>query len=120
MSTTITYDGGQTLRPNVVNITSVTAASRARVVSHDVLDGPPVHTLRPAAPARGELELLFYSETAARDCFEAHRLAAVFTMESTDRALLNVKYIVTDDIDVTLDRDTASHWKVTVRYEAVL
>lgn len=118
--TTITYDGGPIITPDLVDISSVTARSASRVVSHDILDGSPVHTLRPASPARGTLALVFVTETAARDCFEAHRVAAVFTMTSPDRALLNLRYVVTDDIDIALDEDTAAHWVITVRYEAVI
>ena len=119
--TTVTYPGGPILTPTAVEVSSGAASSRSRVVSHEILDGPPVHTLRPAGPIRGTLALIFTDETDANDAFEVHRIPAVFTLATADRAFLNMTYVVTEGyVQIELDDETAAFWTVTVPFEEVI
>lgn len=120
MATTITYQGGNTITPSLVTIDTFDMATEPRTVVHDILDGPPVHTLRPAAPLTGTLQLLFRTEQAATDCMRSHRVPALFTVASTDRPVLNFDYVVTGGaITLTIDAETASHWIVGVPFQGV-
>lgn len=118
--TTITYDGGPAIHPMLALIESYGVTSEARTVSHSILDGPPVHTLRPAGPDAGTLTLLFIDETPARDCYSAHKLAAVFAIADTTRALLNFRYVVAGELRMQLDSATRERWLVTIPFQAVI
>lgn len=117
MSTTITYDGGPTMTPDATELQSGTARSESRNVIHEILDGPPVYTLRAAGPRAGDLILRFRSEVAARDCFEAHRLATVFTLTSTTSRLPSFRYIVRDSPEI--EPAETGLWRVRVPYQGV-
>lgn len=121
MTTSISYDGGATIRPTLALIETAALTSAPRTVVHDILDGPPVHTLRPASPTRGTLALGFVDETAATDCLRAHQLAAVFTITSDENALVNFQYVVTGaDLRIELDEESRAGWIVRVSYQAVV
>jgi hypothetical protein len=118
---TVTYPGGMTITPTLALIDTASMSSTPRTVVHDILDGPPVHTLRPAAPLSGTLQLAFYTEQAATDAMLAHRTASLFTVTSTDNALLNFNYVVTGgDIRIALDPQTASGWVLSVPFQEVV
>lgn len=116
----ITYDGGPTLRPTVALRRTASLRSAPRTVGHDILDGPEVYTLRPAAALKGVLVLGFTDETAARDCMEAHRLPAVFTVATDESDLIGFRYIVIDgDLSCDIDEETAAGWVVSVPFQEV-
>lgn len=117
--TTITYAGGPVITPTLALIDTASVVSEARTVVHDILDGEPVHTLRPASPLRGRLVLGFLSEQEALDCLQAHRLASVFTIAS-DVTLVNFRYIVTGgELALAPDEDTQAGWVLEVPYQEV-
>lgn len=117
MTTTITYQGGNTISPHLALIGSHERESESRNVQHEILGGPPVYTLRTANPPRGTLMLLFKGEQEALDAYVAHELPAPFTITDTDRAALNFQYIVNGSLRMRLDRDTAALWVVEVQYQ---
>jgi hypothetical protein len=120
--TTITYAGGTAIVPDIAAVQSASLRSRSRVKSHEILDGPPVHTLRPASPSTGELRLVFDAAIAAADCYTAHQLPAVFTLTDPDVSVLNFRYVLQDggEARLELDPDTQSTWVVVVPYQAVI
>src|SRR5690606_27354080 len=113
MTTTITT-GTDRIRPLLAELASYGAAASSRNVVHDILDGPPVVTLRDATPDTGELSLVFASEQDGLDALEVHKLAAVFTITDTDRAALNFRYVLDGTATLELDRDTVNHWRVRI------
>lgn len=115
MTTTITT-GTDTLRPLLAELDSYAANAQSRNVVHEILDGPPVVTLRDASPDTGELVLIFTTEQAALDALEVHKMAAVFTIADTDRAALNFRYIFDGNATVALDPSTVNHWRVRISY----
>jgi hypothetical protein len=119
MTTTITYPGGPAMVPTMPLAASGMLRARTRNVTHTILDGDPVHTLRRAEPATGTLRLLFDSETAALDCFTAHMLPAVFTVVDDDSALLNFDYIATDSPEIQIDEESLELWTVTVPVQVI-
>ena len=120
--TTITSTGGSKIDPILAVGASAKFASRARTVLHDILDGPPVYTLRAALPASGTLQLVFTSAAAAEACERAHRLASLFTITSAEISRLNFDYVVTPggEVVLELDTDTASVWLVHVPFQQVI
>jgi hypothetical protein len=119
MTSTITYSGGPVMAPRLTLIQSGRQKSTAGTVSHDILDGPAVHTLRPASAVTGELHHLFETYTAAKDCFEAHRLAAVFTVADPEVDLINFAYVVQGEPEIGIDEETQELWVVVVPYQVV-
>ena len=120
MSTTITYAGGPTMSPRLTLVESGQQTAAARTVSHDILDGPPVHTLRPAAPSTGTLHHLFDTYIEAKDCYEAHRLATVYTIADPDVDLINFQYVVQGELDIHIDEETQDAWVVLVPYQELI
>lgn len=116
MTTTITYDGGPAITPRLALIGSHERERQSRTVTHEILGGPPVFTLRPASTSTGTLMLLFTNEQDAADAYDAHELAAVFTITDTTRGALNFTYVVDGAIRSRLDPDTADTWRVEVQY----
>lgn len=116
----ITYDGGPVMRPTVALRRTAALRSAPRNTSHDILDGPPVYTLRPAGPLSGVLELGFTSEVDALDCLQAHRIAAVFTVTTDESALIGFRYVVVDgDLAVAIDDETGAGWLVSIPFQEV-
>lgn len=119
--TVISYAGGADIAPDQTDIATAAFISEPRTVVHDILDGPPVYTLRPADPRTGILRLGFTTEQAALDCFESHRIPSVFTVSSTESIALNFAYIVAGGrVSFELDRETGRLWTVEVPYQEVL
>lgn len=118
MSTTITYPGGTTIRPDFAVTGSADAEIISRTITHEILDGPPVHTMRPARPQSGTLELLFKSSDRAHQAKDRLTAAAVYTIVSTDNSDLPSR-IVVRSVRVTQHEDATRIWTVYVDYEAV-
>ena len=117
----ITYDGGATMTPATALIDTASTSAEARTVLHDILDGPPVYTLRPASPVRGKLELGFLDEIDASDCRDAHMLASVFAIRSAEHRSLNFSYVVADgDVELAAEDETRAGWIVTIPYQEVV
>lgn len=116
---TITYSGGTPIVPDVAVAGSVDAEVVGRSITHDILDGPPVHTLRPTLPQTGTLELLFTSSSRAHAAKDRLGAAAIYTLTSTESANLPSRFIVRS-VAVKQGRTVARLWTVFVDYEAVV
>lgn len=119
MSTTITYPGGTPIVPTLAVLGSANVEVESRTITHEILDGPPVHTLRRTRPQTGELELLFVSSSAAHAAKDQLIAADVYTVTSTDDAALNLRIIIRSVV-VEQSTEIATMWSVRVAYEAVL
>lgn len=117
MTTTITYPGGTPIVPDFAALGSLNAEVVSRTITHEILDGPPVHTLQPAKPQTGTLLLEFSTATRAHAAKDRLTAAAVYTVISDDSPHFPGRIIVRR-VTVT-QRDTASDWVVTVDYEEV-
>lgn len=117
MATTFT-DGTTILYPTVVD--GWDASRRARNIIHDVLGrADPDVTLRPAGLRSGKLRLVFADEADAMQASNMHAQAATFQLVSTDRDHINMTYVATDEVRLTLDDATRDAWVVEVGYQEV-
>lgn len=119
MTTTISYPGGVTITPHLVLLGSGDVEVESRTITHDILDGAPVHTLRSARPQTGTLRLLFTSSASASAAQGALTAADVYTVASTDDPALNFRMVVRTVIREQSE-DAAAVWTVSIEYEAVL
>lgn len=120
MPATITYAGGVPVVPELALVATFATEQQSRHIVHEILDGPPVFTLRPAGPRTGTLSLLFTTEGAADDARDVHTLPAVFSYADTDRPSANMEYIVTGLLGVKLDPETAARWVLAVPFTEVI
>ncbi|CAH0262797.1 hypothetical protein SRABI98_03551 [Microbacterium sp. Bi98] len=118
MSTTLSYAGGTPIQPDFTVVGSGDAEIVSRTITHEILDGPPVHTMRPARPQTGTLELLFATSARAHQAKDRLTAAAVYTIVSTDSDDLPSRIIVRG-LRVSQHEDAAKIWTVYVDYEAV-
>lgn len=119
MSTTLTYAGGTPIEADFAVAGSADAQVNSRTIAHEILDGPPVYTVRPAGPQSGTLELLFASSARAHNAKDRLTAAAVYTIISTDSDRLPARIIVRT-VRVSQHEDAAKLWTVYVDYEAVV
>lgn len=119
MSTTLTYAGGTPIEADFAVAGSGNAEVISRTISHEILDGPPVHTMRPARPQSGTLELLFTTSERAHLAKDRLTAAAVYTIVSTDSLNLPSR-IVVRTVRVSQHEDATKVWTVYVDYEAVI
>ncbi|KQR43435.1 hypothetical protein ASF87_16730 [Microbacterium sp. Leaf161] len=119
MITSITYPGGTPIVPDITVVGSVDAEVVSRSITHEILDGPPVHTLRPSKPQTGTLRLLFTTSAKAHAAKDQLTAAAVYTISSTAGTNLPSRFVVRS-VTVTQSRAVANVWTVSVDYEAVV
>lgn len=118
MTTTITYSGGITVTPDLALHGSADVEISSRTITHEILDGDPVHTLRPASPQTGTITLMFSTSARAHAAKEALTAPDVYTVASDDDASLNLRIIVRS-VRVAQHADDRHRWTVSVDYEAV-
>lgn len=118
MTTTITYSDGSTIRPMLVLLGSADVEVTSRSLTHEILDGPPVYTLRPTRPQTGTIKLLFGSSAAAHAARGALTAADVYTVSSDDDAALNLRFLVRT-VRAEQHDEATSIWTITIDYEAV-
>lgn len=116
--TVITYPGGHPVTPDFVVVGSADAEIQSRSITHEILDGAPVHTLRPARPQTGTLTCLFSTSARAHGAKDALTAADVYTVTSTEDPALNRRMLVRS-VRVEQDAETAGVWVVRIDYEAV-
>lgn len=116
MTTTVEY-GAVTLTPQVVDGWQQSRPSRVR--EHELIGGGSEFTRTRPGPRRGTLTLVFASEEDAAAADLLHTTAPYVDLASDDRDLVNMRYIVTGDINVDLDPETRDVWVVTVGYTEV-
>ena len=104
MTTTIT-DGTTTVTP--ILITGWDTARAARNVLHEIIERPAMDvTYRPAGLRYGTLEALLPTLEDALTLEALLALARQFTLEDTDHPSLNMAFVASGDITVTLDDET--------------
>ena len=120
MTTTITYPGGITIRPDILVVGSGDAEVDGRSITHDILDGAPVHTLRTARPQTGRLTCTFSSSALAHEAKDALTAAEVYTVTSDDEEAVNGLRMLVRSVRVTQDTETGVVWFVRIDYGAVV
>lgn len=120
MSTTISYAGGITIRPVFAVSGTGDVEITSRTITHDILDGAPVHTLRPARPRQGTLKLLFDSSTASHTAANALSAPAVYIVESDDDPTINMLRMIVRRISTEQQADADGLWLLSVDYESVV
>jgi len=92
----------------------------ARTVLHDVIGtAVPVPTLRAAGTRSGTLSLLYSDEALAVAAAQLHRKAARFQLTDTDRPSVNMLYVCSGTISLSLDPETLTIWILDVEYSEV-
>lgn len=76
-------------------------------------------TLRPAGLRTGELQLFFPDETEAAAAEDALAAAGVCELTTSDRASVNMTFVVEGRLARALDPETRDHWTVTVGFQEV-
>lgn len=114
MTTSIT-DGSTTIYPI---IDGYTAARPNRNVVHPILGSTaPAVSLRQAGLRTGTLRLVFSSDSTA---FQAHALLSSgveLTLASTERASINMSFVLAGAATIDLDSKTSVAWVVTFDYQ---
>lgn len=117
MTTTLTYPGGTPIEPDFAALGSLNSEVVSRTITHEILDGPPVHTLQPAKPQTGTLHLEFSNAGRAHSAKDRLTAAAVYRITSTDSPHFPARIIVRRV--AIAQRDNAKAWVVSVDYEEV-
>lgn len=115
--TTIT-DGMTVLEPLLV-LGYDTARESRNVIHKIIASATPVVTLRPAAPRKGTLALLFPNEAAADLAMRVHSRAAVFDLDEPDLPRSNMRYVLDGNVARSLDPESQLVWIVTVDYQEI-
>lgn len=113
MSTSVSYGAGA-FTPDQVD--GWREETESRRIVHAVIGGGVEVTHAPSAPRTFELRLIFASEADAAGCAQLHRDAPYIDLASTDRALVNGRYVLDEGARCTveLDGETRDVWVVTV------
>lgn len=119
MTTTITAAGsGNTTSPNLID--GYEAGRRSRNQTIDLISGGIAVILVSPRPRSGTLELLYVDEAEAFAAVALHAEETVFTLESDERAPVNMVYVVGDgDVGIALDDETRDAWVVTIPFQEI-
>lgn len=119
MATTITA-GATTIAP--IQVEGYSAARTGGTLVHQILarQDPDV-SLRPAGMRAGTLTLLFATEATAAAAVTALSAAGAFTLASTDRTSIAMRFVVPSgqQLTIALDDVTRNHWHVSVPFQEV-
>lgn len=88
-------------------------------IVHDLIGGGIAVTLVRPRPRAGTLEFFFTSEADAFDALTKHSRETTFTLADTDRASVNMTYVVDGSTNLALDNATRTRWVVRVGYQEV-
>lgn len=108
MGTTVTATTGVVHPFSVVE--TLRTEQEARSVMHDILDGPPVFTLRDAGPRTATLKLLVSSDTDAETLRVIFATGQVATVIDPSRPTLISPVTLTGKLSVGVDKKTARTW----------
>lgn len=118
MTTIISHADG-TIVPELV--TNYRSSRESNNIIHDVLEsGAPYISYRPTGLRTGTIELLFVTHAEALECEALHALPGRFTLTSTERPGINMAFVPSGEIAVSLDDETRDRWLVTVDFHEVL
>jgi hypothetical protein len=88
---------------------------------HDIVGtNIPVPTLRGASTRTGSLSMLFATEATARAAAELFCRPSRFALTDTDRTSINMTFVASGSISLTLDPETLAYWILDVDYTEVL
>lgn len=120
MSTLITH-GADTITPT--QVLGYDTEREAGNIVHPILGrSNPDVTLRPARLRTGTLTLGFHGRTSEADSLTAealHATGGVFAVVSTDRATVEMSYVVDGMIRRELDDESRDAWVLSVGFQEV-
>ena len=117
MSTTITH-ASSTITPDLID--GFNAARQSANIVHQILGlAEPDVTIRPALLRAGTLRLIFSDETASKDAEDLHATGGIFTLASTERASIDMDYVVSGTVRRYLSPETRNYWVLEVDFQEV-
>src|SRR5690606_6363938 len=118
MATTIS-NGTDTLTPELVD--GWEAAREGRTLLHTILgSNSPAVTLRASAPRTGTLRIVVGTDPSLAADIEAMLSAgSLLTLASTERAAVNMTFVVSGEVTTSLDGDTRSVWLIEAEFQEV-
>ncbi|PRY70196.1 hypothetical protein B0I08_101324 [Glaciihabitans tibetensis] len=117
--TTITTPSGTVITPTLV-LGYASGRESANIVHTIFGRSDPDVTFLPAPLRTGSLELLFATRATAWAALTAHAAAGSFRLADTDLPELNMRYVPTGQLSISLDPQTLVQWLVTVPYSEVI
>lgn len=121
MATIITHEADTITPTQVLGYRSEREAGN---IIHPILGrSNPDVTLRAAALRTGELEIGFQGATAEADSLAAesiHATGGIFTVLSTERASVEMTYVVSGRVRRELDDESRDAWVVAVGFQEVV
>ena len=118
MTTTLTR-GTTTLTPLL--LLGYGSSRGSRNIVHTILGrSDPDITLASARLRAGTLSFLVEDRAAAYRFEAFHAANGVITFNDTEVANVNMRYVTTDDVTVSIDTQTQLRWLVDVPYQQVL
>lgn len=110
--------GATTIAPDIID--GFDSRRDSANIVHEILGrSNPDITFRPAGLRTGTLTLVFASETESAAAENVHVSGTVFTIVSTDRATIQMTYVVQGEISRKLDAETRDAWVVEIGYQEV-
>jgi hypothetical protein len=94
------------------------ASRTSRNIVHDLIEGMAVTLVSPR-PRSGTLGLLYTDETEAFAALELHAERTSFTLESLERSVTNMTYVIDGSVSIALDTATRDHWVVSIQYQEI-
>ena len=121
MTTTITASTGTPTTSTPTLVLGYETTRAGANITHELISGDLAVVLRPGRLRSGTLRLFYPSESAAFGAMDMHARRATFTLNDTDRAPVNMTYVVTDGgrVALTLDDETRTVWTVMVDFQEV-
>lgn len=117
MSTSVT-DGTTTLYPDVVD--GWEASRQSQNIVHQILGrANPDVTIRPPMLRTGTLRMVFGAEADAAEAVSVHAAADTCSLVSTDRDEIDMTYVTSGRIGISLDDATRDVWVVEIDYQEV-
>jgi len=118
MATTIS-DGTDTLTPELVDGWEATRAGRT--ILHTILgSNSPAATVRASAPRTGTLRVVVGTDPSLAADIEAMLSAGkLLTLASTERAAVNMTFVVSGQVTTSLDSETRSVWLIEAEFQEV-
>jgi hypothetical protein len=117
MTTTIT-DGQNTVTPDLV--LGWETSQETRNVIHPIIGrSSPDFTIKPSNLRTGTMSLFFKDYEQAELCRNMHINAAVFQLYTSNFNEANMRYVVFQEVTMTLEETTLRYWTIGVQFQEI-
>jgi hypothetical protein len=118
MTTTIT-DGQVTVTPDLV--LGWESSNDTRNVIHPIIGrSSPDFTIKPSNLRTGTMTLFFKDYAQSELCRDMHVNAAVFELYTSNFNEANMRYVVFQNVTMTLEETTLRYWTIAITYQEVI